>query len=299
MADDQGKPGTRGKIIPARLAVKAMRDSGYKSTAYALAELIDNSIQAEADDVEVICIEEKSLINTRQRARICEIAVIDNGKGMDADVLSMALQFGNGMRLQDRTGIGRFGMGLPNASISQCKRVDVWTWQSGVANALHSYLDVDEIEQGKIDDVPEPDDLAVPKAWLARSGIIGPKGTLVVWSLFDEHRLTWSSSRSTLYNTEMLVGRIYRKFIDDGRISINLMAISDGETTYSQVARVNDPLYLMEPSSTPVPFADKPMFQRWGDEDHKFPIDTGKDKASRRKLPDRPRTFSDRRWIGP
>jgi hypothetical protein len=65
MADDQGRPGTRGKIIPTHLAVKAMRDSGYKSTAYALAELIDNSIQAEASDVEVICIEERSLINTR------------------------------------------------------------------------------------------------------------------------------------------------------------------------------------------------------------------------------------------
>ena len=37
-----------GYIIPPELAVKAMRDSGYRNTAYALAELIDNSIQADA-----------------------------------------------------------------------------------------------------------------------------------------------------------------------------------------------------------------------------------------------------------
>ena len=61
---------------------------------------------------------------------------------MTPDILTMALEFGNGMRLADRSGIGRFGMGLPNASISQCRRVDIWTWQAGPDNAVHSYLDV-------------------------------------------------------------------------------------------------------------------------------------------------------------
>ncbi len=275
MTDDKvHQLAARGKIIPTHLAVTAMRDSGYKSTAYALAELIDNAIQAKASEVEVICVEEKSLIKQRQRTRICEIAVIDNGEGMDADVLATALQFGNGMRLKDRSGIGRFGMGLPNASISQCKRVDVWTWQSGIDNALHCYLDVDEIEAGEIDDVPEPDQTPVPPAWRERSSVIGPKGTLIVWSRFDEHRLTWATAKSTLYNTEMLVGRIYRKFIDLGTAEIRLRAISDGEENYTVTARANDPLYLMAQTSTPAPFGDQPMFQKWGDEDHTFKIKT-------------------------
>lgn len=275
MGDDQTlKLAKRGKIIPARLAVRAMRDSGYKSTAYALAELIDNAIQAKASEVEIICVEEKSLIKQRQGTRIREIGVIDNGEGMDANVLAIALQFGNGMRLNDRSGIGRFGMGLPNASISQCRRLDVWTWQSGVENALHSYLDMDEIEAGEIDDVPEPDQLPVPPAWKERSSVIGRKGTLIVWSEFDDHRLTWATAKSTLYNTEMLVGRIYRKFIDLGTAEIRLRAFSDGEESYAVTARANDPLYLMAPTSTPAPFADQSMFQRWGDKDHPFKIET-------------------------
>ena len=42
------------EIIPLRLAITAMRDSGYKNTAYALAELIDNAVQADATTVEVM-----------------------------------------------------------------------------------------------------------------------------------------------------------------------------------------------------------------------------------------------------
>ena len=59
-----------GWIIPPELAVKAMRDSGYKNTAYALAELIDNSVQANATSVEVICIEEYRQVKERYSRRI-------------------------------------------------------------------------------------------------------------------------------------------------------------------------------------------------------------------------------------
>jgi hypothetical protein len=144
------------QIIPSELAIVAMRDSGYKNTAYAIAELIDNSQQAGATEIEVICLETEKLIEERKRSRIDRLAVIDNGQGMDAPTLRMALQFGNGTRLNDRSGIGRFGMGLPNASISQAGRVDVWSWQNGPDNAVHSYIDVDEIREGRQRYIPEP-----------------------------------------------------------------------------------------------------------------------------------------------
>ena len=112
-----------GEIIPPELAVKAMRDSGYKNTAYALAELIDNSVQAKATNLEVICIEAYGQVNERSRRRIQAIGILDNGNGMLPEILRLALQFGNGTHLTDREGIGRFGMGLPNSSISQCRRM--------------------------------------------------------------------------------------------------------------------------------------------------------------------------------
>jgi len=261
-----------GEIIPPELAVKAMRDSGYKNTAYALAELIDNSVQAKSTAVDVICLQESTWVNERERRRISEIGVLDNGEGMNAEVLRLALQFGNGTHLADRKGIGRFGMGLPNSSISQCRRVEVWTWQNGPDNALYTYLDVNEIENRRLYAVPIPDQMPLPEIWKRRSNIFGTSGTLVLWSKFDEHRLTWRGARATLDNTEILVGRMYRKFIDEGRVAIRLLALEDENKTIDRPVRVNDPLYLMKKSSTPEPFDNEPMFQRWGDKDEIFPI---------------------------
>ena len=133
-------------IVSAKLTIEAMRDSGYKSTDHALAELIDNSVEAGANLVEIVSIEEPPDPNQRYgRPRVTEIAVSDDGEGMDRHTLRCALRFGDGTRL-DRSarGIGRFGVGLPQSSISQCRRVDVWTWQNGSGNALHCYLDLNE-----------------------------------------------------------------------------------------------------------------------------------------------------------
>jgi len=259
-------------IIPTELAIRAMRDSGYRNTAYALSELIDNSVQAKAHTVEVFCLEELVQLEQRQRRRISKIAVLDDGQGMPPQVLRLALQFGNGTHLNDRSGIGRFGMGLPNASISQGKRVDVWTWQSGPDNAIHSYLDVDEVEAGKLKQVPEPAHQAVPSEWRSRGKSFGASGTLIVWSKFDDGRQTWKGGRATLENTETLVGRMYRKFIHKGDLRIRLCAMDDSTILFDKDARVNDPLYLLSPSSTPAPFDTKPMFQRWGDDDEVYEI---------------------------
>lgn len=268
-------PRRPGEIIPPDLAVKAMRDSGYRNTAYALAELIDNSIQAEAKNVEVICLEEYQKISERYRRRMTHIAVLDNGTGMTPETLWIALQFGNGTHLTDRRGIGRFGMGLPNSSISQCRRLEVWTWQNGPDNALYTYLDVDEIERRTQIAVPEPSAKPLPKEWRNRSELISESGTLVLWSNFDEYRLTWRGAAATLRHTETLAGRMYRKFINDGRVAIKLIALENEEPTESRFAKVNDPLYLMSPSSTPAPFETKPMFQSWGEQDETFSIHYG------------------------
>ena len=152
-------------IVPTNLAVKAMRDNGYKNAAYAIAELIDNSIQAGATQVELLCAEKEVLVRHRRRTQIQNVAVLDNGCGMDADVLRIALQFGNGTHLgaNGQDGIGKFGMGLPSSSISQCQKVEVWTWQGGVDSAIYSYLDLDEIAQGQIREVPVPVSKQIPK----------------------------------------------------------------------------------------------------------------------------------------
>ena len=253
-----------GEIHPPEFIIRSMRDSGYRDTAHALAGLIDNSVQAKAKDIEVICMEES------QKTHIESICVIDNGEGMTPDTLRLALQFGKGTHLQDRRGIGRFGMGLPNASISQCRRVEVWTWQNGCTNSVYSYLDVDEIEDGRMTLVPEPIPKQLPQRFKQRSNILGKTGTLVLWTKLDDYRITWHTARSTLSHTESLIGRIYRKYINDDKLCIWLLSFVNGKEEDNRLVRVNDPLYLMKNSSTPAPFDQEPMFQKWGEQDQLF-----------------------------
>ena len=254
------------EIVPASLAVKAMRDSGYKNAAYAIAELVDNSVQAGATVVEILCQEEEAKVLQRKSVRVKQVAVMDNGCGMNRDMLRKALQFGNGGRLDDRSGIGRFGMGLPNSSISQARRVEVWSWQNGHKSALYSYLDVGEIERGELNEVPEPTEQDVPNVWVRRSKTAGDakSGTLVVWSELD--KCDWRTAQSIFKNSEFTIGRIYRYFINSGRAKIRMAAFLGRATNPNTDDEVNanDPLYLTPNQTLPAPWNAEPMFTQHG-----------------------------------
>lgn len=254
-------------IIPQNLSIFAMRSSGYRDTAHALAELIDNAIQAgektsSRTEVEVLCIDEVSHEGRRQTSRI---AVFDNAIGMSPSLLRKSLQFGNGSRLEkaQQKGIGKFGMGLPNSSISQCKRVDVWSWQGGVAH--HAYLDVQDIQDGKMVEVPEAQPSEIPAEWRSLiAGNVEDNGTLVVWSKLD--RITWKQSATLLRHTEFISGRVYRHFINDKSVRIRLAAYENKTkvTVYESFVRPNDPLYLMSGTNAPAPFHQVPAFVPFG-----------------------------------
>ena len=256
-------------IVPAHLAVKAMRDNGYKNAAYAIAELMDNSIQAGANKVELLCIQKTDHVSGRPRHRVDQIAVLDNGKGMNKEVLRMALQFGNGTNLdpEQQTNMGKFGMGLPASSVSQAKRLDVYSWQKGIDSALHTYLDIQLIEAGKLDQVPEPAQTVIPAEYLNLSTSYGESGTLVIWSKID--RCIWRTGKAIIDNSEQLIGRMYRKFIVDNQLKIRLACIeSEGQTCIvDKFARPNDPLYLMTGTSTPAPYDEEPMFEPYPTKD--------------------------------
>jgi len=268
-------------FMPQSLAVLSARDNGYKNTAYALAELIDNSYQAierlQAEDptytghIEVLLVEERSRVDRRERMVVTKIAVVDNGCGMSPSELRNALQFGNGSHLNDRSGIGRFGVGLPHSTISQCRRADVWTWQTGYKNATTSYLDLLQIETDELQEVPVPTQSMIPDEWLRNAPMIkdSESGTLVVWTDLD--RVKWRTAKSTMENTEALIGRIYRKLLAKGLV-LKIVVVSEGKIKPSEV-RPNDPLYLMAPTSTPEPFSEVPMFRPYGKDGRQiFPV---------------------------
>ena len=285
-------------VIPQSLAITAMRDSGYKNTAYALAELIDNSQQAGAKIIEVIAREKRTPVVKRVVSRLHNLAVLDNGSGMDAATLQMALQFGNGTRLDDRSGIGRFGMGLPNASISQAERVDVWSWRNGTANALRTYIDVEEIENETMVLVPAAKHDPVPSEWLTIGSSFGKTGTLVVWSNIDPQRLTWKTAKPTLKHTSQIAGRIYRRFIHDSSLRIRMVEVEEGKVVKDDWVPLNDRLYLIPSSAVPPPFDKKPMFQEAIQQDHEVEYNRKRYKIHTRYSVARDDTVSEAAKLG-
>lgn len=254
-------------IVPTELVVKAMQDSGYRNAAYAIAELVDNSIQAGASKVQLLCLEAEEYVARRHRTRLKELAIIDNGSGMDTKELRCALQFGNGSHLSDRDGIGRFGMGLPNSSMSQGGRVEVWSWQNGTETAIFSYLDLSEIANGDLREVPAPIQKAIPEHWKRVSNELETSGTLVCWSRPD--RCTWKTASAVVRNSEAVIGRLYRRFIKTNRVTIRMAAFKDDSLdtpSIDELARPNDPSYLMSNTSCPAPFDHEPMFEPWGND---------------------------------
>ncbi|MFZ5593732.1 MAG: MZA anti-phage system associated ATPase MzaB [Pseudomonadota bacterium] len=114
--------------------IEALRGLGY-STATALADVIDNSITARGDRVDVLF---------SWSGSASTITVLDNGEGMDEHELDLAMRLGERNPLDERVphDLGRFGLGLKTASFSQCRRLTVVSRKAGKTNCLRWDLDV-------------------------------------------------------------------------------------------------------------------------------------------------------------
>lgn len=239
-------------IIPAPTAIETFRDSGYKSTAAALAELIDNSIEAKAKNIQILTFEEPIALAKRTVHRISTIAVYDDGNGMDPETLQVTLQFGMGTRLNSRKGIGRFGIGLPNASVSQCKHVEVYSWQKGQCYTTH--LDIDDIKQNKQQFANPVVKCDMPEEYLkhVEGEVDKDSGTLIVWQKCDRLDIYRSN---VLYNAmERDLCRIYRHFLDKDNSygkKVDIKLIATGKDRSILKLRANDPMYLLTPNNLP------------------------------------------------
>ena len=202
--------GDDASIIVLDKFVQATRDSGYKGTTSAVSEIVDNSLQAGAKNIWI------TISNSGDDHHPLVLAVLDDGGGMDRRTLRQALRFGGSSRFNDRVGMGRFGMGLPNSSLSQARRLEVFSWQKK-AQTIFSYLDVDEIAAGELTVVPDPISEKLPPQTV---DMIPNTGTLVVWSKCD--RLSHSRISTITKKLRRGLGQVFRHYIWNGvTITIN------------------------------------------------------------------------------
>lgn len=174
--------GTKSLGPNASVLIESLRDIGY-TLATAVADIIDNSIAAQATAVEL-------LVDTVPDNPV--LGIIDNGTGMTTDELHDAMRFGSRDPREQRasTDLGRFGLGLKTASLSQCRRLTVVTRKSGTTSC--ATWDLDHVARsGKWLVQIDGDTTSVP--WTER---IGKHGTLVLWQNLDRNIYKTDKARS-------------------------------------------------------------------------------------------------------
>ena len=242
-------------------AIQSLRSSGYKDTSMAIGELIDNSIQAGATEVLLILTSEKR-IGTRNTQRVSSIAVVDNGSGMDSDKLQSALVLGEGTNRYERTGMGKFGVGLPQSSISQAKRIDAWSWIDGMSTCNHAYIDLDDDEWLNDAEIKDPDKTELPSAY-ARYAKEYNSGTVISWTKTD--RINWRKPTTVFQKCENQIGRMYRYWLYKNQIDIKMITLDEsGKEIGSNVFQALDPLFLMPGAKCGNP-PRTPMFKKFVD----------------------------------
>lgn len=208
-------------LVAADAFIRGMRDSGYKSTATAIDEFCDNSVQAMASRVDVIT----DLVPGKKE--IAAIAIIDDGHGMEPDMIRASVLWGGTHRENDRSGYGRYGFGLPSAAVSIAKHFDVYSKTKG--GSWHRVsIDLIAIAQGKHTNhaglVVAPDPIEAPlPAFVTK--YLGDRdlehGTIVVLNHPD--RLTSGYRKADSFADAMLkhLGLIYRGVIRDCAFYVN------------------------------------------------------------------------------
>lgn len=132
-----------GLMVPEAF-VRGIRDIGYRSNSDAIAELIDNALQALASRVDVVF----GYAGAKSNKKPSQLAVVDNGHGLDPAMMRLAVMWGGTHRENDRSGLGRYGYGLPCASVSLGRRFSVYSSVAG--SPLYAItIDLDQLTSGQ------------------------------------------------------------------------------------------------------------------------------------------------------
>lgn len=224
-------------LFNARRALESQRRSGYRSTAAAAREIVDNSVQAGATLVDVVFAQSYP----QGKRVVTDLAFIDNGPGMVPAMSRLALSWGGGTRFDDTSGIGRFGFGLPNASINQTKLVEVYSRVNSADPIYKAWLDLSEFGDYEQQSVLEPVEAELPDfvaAHLKRSARKFDHGVVVCWRNPD--RLTYKKAGPLKEHLLDDFGSAYRYLLKSSTNSDGVQVVIEGVAVEPV-----DPLFLM------------------------------------------------------
>jgi hypothetical protein len=250
------KDGASVPLFFAQTLIASLRDVGYNTTTSAICEHVDNAIQAGATEVRVYFRQ-----TGKQGNAVIDATVYDNGSGMAPNVLKVATSFGGSMTFNNRSGIGRFGMGMKTAALSMSPIMELYSWQEPSAY-FNMTLDVEAIGKERTNTVELPDptllnelpdevaelftkpmgfpNSATEQELLVNRGDnltdrLGRSGTIVYMPECD--RLTFAKARTLVEHAVKEMSRVYRRRIASGlRLFVNNRLVEAFDPTYSMAS---------------------------------------------------------------
>lgn len=204
----------------APVLMESTRAIGY-SIESAVADIIDNSIAAKAKCIDIF-------FNTNSTPFI---AIIDDGVGMDSLAITEAMRYGSTSPTEQRDAndLGRYGLGLKTASLSQCRKLTVVSKQADSYVARRWDLDyilhtkkwsLEQLSEDEIQDLPGIEHLN-NKA----------HGTMVLWQQLDKIQLgglsVEKSVESKMQSTKEHLELVFHRFLAGERSSKLKIAINN------------------------------------------------------------------------
>ena len=251
----------------------AFRNTGYKNIESAAAEIVDNSVEANAKNVFVILSE--SINQLSGRKVVTEMGFLDDGDGMNDTILGSCLGIGSTTR-QARRGMGRFGVGLPQASLHACPKVTVYSWQNGIENCKKVFLDINMVKDGTQTEIEDPVLEALPEKYaqyiqyrtLTDEYDFSESGTLVIWTNCD--RVKPRTRGPLTEHLEFSLGQKFRYFIHDNITKIKIICDENQENAIDVLP--NDPLFLMNDNLVLGEESDPKKIYRYGQNINAEPV---------------------------
>jgi len=160
-------------VLPsARKLMDSLRDIGYDLPS-AVADLVDNSIDAGAENVDVTFGDEGAG---------AWIRIADDGMGMSPSELDEAMRYGS-ERTYSSSALGHFGLGLKTGSLSQCRRLTVATRRRLKGRIAVRRWDLDVVAERDSWDLESPPRGELPRHLL--EPLQESTGTVVLWENLD------------------------------------------------------------------------------------------------------------------
>ncbi len=216
-------------LFNSKRALESQRQSGYRNTAAAAREIVDNAIEAKATQVHVTFERPGDRKAYQRKDTVTAVAFIDNGSGMLPKMARYALSWGGGTHFDEPDFIGRFGFGLPNASINQTRRVDVYTRTKAEEPWIKAWLDISDFTgEGNAQSIPEPIPEELPafvQEYLKKTNWTLGHGTVVVWQNPD--KLTYTTAASLKEHLLDDFGVTYRYLLKQFEIFVDSVSVQE------------------------------------------------------------------------